>query len=145
MNISHKTPLPYQMIPHFEIHVGIKEVRFYFKSLREDVYTKLCWLPLWWEAENYIHNMFPFATVTSLCFKNVHLIIFISSKPFWFPLHDVPNFLPQCWSSVRLLCCFADLYILLQKESPSTSRQSPANGHSSLNSSILVRIPGNLK
>jgi len=84
MNISHKTPLPYQMIPHFEIHVGIKEVRFYFKSLREDVYTKLCWLPLWWEAENYIHNMFPFATVTSLCFKNVHLIIF-SSKSFGFP------------------------------------------------------------
>uniref|UniRef100_A0A671R6E1 Calcium/calmodulin-dependent serine protein kinase a n=1 Tax=Sinocyclocheilus anshuiensis TaxID=1608454 RepID=A0A671R6E1_9TELE len=41
-------------------------------------------------------------------------------------------------ASVRLLCCFADLCILLQKESPSTSRQSPANGHSSINSSILA-------
>uniref|UniRef100_A0A8C1LJE7 Calcium/calmodulin-dependent serine protein kinase a n=2 Tax=Cyprinus carpio TaxID=7962 RepID=A0A8C1LJE7_CYPCA len=40
-------------------------------------------------------------------------------------------------ASIRLLCCFADLCILLQKESPPTSRQSPANGHSSINSSIL--------
>uniref|UniRef100_A0A673LQS6 Calcium/calmodulin dependent serine protein kinase n=1 Tax=Sinocyclocheilus rhinocerous TaxID=307959 RepID=A0A673LQS6_9TELE len=43
-------------------------------------------------------------------------------------------------ASVRLLCCFADLCILLQKESPSTSRQSPANGHSSINSSILIFV-----
>lgn len=35
----------------------------------------------------------------------------------------------------------ADLCVLFQKESPSTSRQSPANGHSSINSSILVRTP----
>lgn len=35
--------------------------------------------------------------------------------------------------------CAADLCVLLQKESPTTSRQSPANGHPSINSSILVR------
>lgn len=39
--------------------------------------------------------------------------------------------------------CVSDLCVLLQRESPSTSRQSPANGtgHSSVNSSILVRTP----
>ena len=37
--------------------------------------------------------------------------------------------------------CAADLCVLFQKESPNTSRQSPANGHSSINSSILVRTP----
>lgn len=43
--------------------------------------------------------------------------------------------------SLLSLCCITDLCILLQKESPTTSRQSPANGHSSVNSSILVRTP----
>lgn len=37
--------------------------------------------------------------------------------------------------------CAADLCVLFQNESPNTSRQSPANGHSSINSSILVRNP----
>lgn len=41
---------------------------------------------------------------------------------------------------VRRLCT-ADLCVLFQNESPTTSRQSPANGHSSINSSILVRTP----
>lgn len=32
------------------------------------------------------------------------------------------------------------LYLLFQKESPDVSRQSPANGHASVTSSILVRF-----
>lgn len=44
---------------------------------------------------------------------------------------------------VRWLCA-ADLCVLFQKESP-TFRQSPANGLSSINSSILVRTPTPIK
>lgn len=53
---------------------------------------------------------------------------------------------PEVCECVRLCVfvrrlCTADLCVLFQNESPTTSRQSPANGHSSINSSILVRTP----
>lgn len=55
------------------------------------------------------------------------------------PFHAVAEATVQV--SLLSLCCITDLCILFQKESPTTSRQSPANGHSSINSSILVRTP----
>lgn len=67
--------------------LALKRSDFTLNLLGKMFYTKLCWLPLWWEAAIWpdVHNIFPFATVTLLCFKNVHLITFISSKSFGFP------------------------------------------------------------
>lgn len=56
----------------------------------------------------------------------------------WLRAHECVS--PTC-APMSVSVCAADLCVLFQNESPNTSRQSPANGHSSINSSILVRTP----
>lgn len=65
------------------------------------------------------------------------------NKCVWLRAHECVS--PTCVPMSMSVCALADLCVLFQNESPNTSRQSPANGHSSINSSILVRTPRPLR
>lgn len=98
-------------------------------------YLRLCMLEFCWccclpclvDAFHYVNSV-----VGLYCVLQIHLHL-LQSTP------EVCECMRLCVFVRRL--CTADLCVLFQNESPTTSRQSPANGHSSINSSILVRTP----
>lgn len=84
---------------------------------------------LWWASIVFIH---PFHHLQSLP-RRLCVCACV-----WLRAHECVS--PTC-APMSVSVCAADLCVLFQNESPNTSRQSPANGHSSINSSILVRTP----
>lgn len=115
------------MLIRLASHVSLAPPCGYLRLCR----LEFCWcccLPCLVDAFHYVNSV-----VGLYCVLQIHPLHLLQSPP------EVCECVRLCVFVRRL--CTADLCVLFQNESPTTSRQSPANGHSSINSSILVRTP----
>lgn len=115
------------MLIRLASHVSLAPLCGYLRLCR----LEFCWcccLPCLVDAFHYVNSV-----VGLYCVLQIHPLHLLQSPA------EVCECVRLCVFVRRL--CTADLCVLFQNESPTTSRQSPANGHSSINSSILVRTP----
>lgn len=102
-----------------------------------------CFTPMYgsnWQLSKHGDPSHEKCFLTSVSVNGTSLCTSLPGHRFSFMTFLLNTELCVCVCACACTCfCVAEHSVLFQKESPSTSRQSPANGHTSITSSILVR------